>query len=645
VEETNMSLNRLSLRQKLVIALAMIVVVLLGITLSYSNYLSREVVLKRLQQQELPAVVTALGNDVQGKIAVPLALSQEIASDTYLSDWAARGEPAAELDKWSKYAQRILQDTQADSVFYVSAKTHNYYNQNGLARQLNPAKDQWFDRFMNSGKAYGLDLDVDAQSKNLSLFINVRMPDGSGIAGLGLKMTELAKVVAGMKVGQSGIVFLVDGKGQIKVHPDPSRVRRDSLATLPEYHDAVGELLAGKPFAMDRIERDGKGVVVASRFLPLLNWYVMAEIPEADLYGDVQATSTKVLAVGVAVGALFLLLAVIFADRITRPLRRMGTLLRGIAEGEGDLRQRLPVEGQDELADVATGFNRFIERVHAIVGRVKGSADALNRHVQGVEGLASHTQQDVDLQGRHTRTLGVSLQQVQSTVEEMADNARQAASAAIQAADGAGRGHQVVQETIGKIRGVGEAMGRAGDVIGQLATQTEEIGKVLDVIKDVAEQTNLLALNAAIEAARAGESGRGFAVVADEVRKLAHKTNESTAEIEAIIGRLQSQAREAVVTMNTGSSLTKAGIEASNAAGEALEEINAMIQRINSLNLQVASASEQQTGTLRSITGSVHEINAFTDRTQTASTDTSHACRELKRMADELEGLVRQFQV
>jgi methyl-accepting chemotaxis protein len=155
----------------------------------------------------------------------------------------------------------------------------------------------------------------------------------------------------------------------------------------------------------------------------------------------------------------------------------------------------------------------------------------------------------------------------------------------------------------------------------------------------------LLALNAAIEAARAGESGRGFAVVADEVRKLAHKTNESTAEIEAIIGRLQSQAREAVVTMNTGSSLTKAGIEASNAAGEALEEINAMIQRINSLNLQVASASEQQTGTLRSITGSVHEINAFTDRTQTASTDTSHACRELKRMADELEGLVRQFQV
>jgi methyl-accepting chemotaxis protein len=640
-----MLFQNLSLRQKLVIALAMTIIVLLGVTLTYSNYLNREVVLKRLQNQELPAVVTAISNDVQGKIAVPLALSQQIANNTYIDDWAARSEPQEELVKWTNFASQVQKDSQADTVFFVSNKSKNYYNQSGLNRKLDPAKDAWFDGFMGSGKPYGLDLDVDAASKNLALFINVRMPNSNGIAGVGLKMTELTKVIADMKVSQSGFVYLVDSQGQIKVHPDASRVKRDSIKTLPEYQDVVGELLASKPFAMGRIERDGKGVVVASRFLPLLNWYVVAEIPEADLYGDVQATSTKVLVVGVVLGILFLVMTVIFADQITRPLRRMGALLKDIAEGESDLRQRLPVTGKDELAEVATYFNRFIERVHGIVGQVKGTADSLYQHVKSVEGMAENTREDVELQSQHTRSLGNSLQEVRHTIEEIATNANQAASSASQAAQGSDLGHQVVQETITKIRGVGDSMKQSGMVINQLATQTNEIGKVLDVIKDVAEQTNLLALNAAIEAARAGEAGRGFAVVADEVRKLAHKTNQSTAEIETIIGKLQQQAQEAVATMESGTSLTQAGIDASHAAGSALEQINAVIQRINELNLQVATSTEQQTATFRSITESVGEINAFNERTQTASKETSQACKDLMRVSEELENLVRKFHV
>ncbi|RXZ43230.1 methyl-accepting chemotaxis protein [Crenobacter cavernae] len=646
MEERNM-FRSLSLRQKLVAALALTIVVLLAATLSYSNFLSREVVLKRLSDQELPAVVTSIGNDVEGRIAVPMALSQHIASNTFVGDWVARGEPADELGRWTHYATQTREDSKADTVFFASAKTLHYYDQKGLSRTIDSQKEKWFGNFMGSGQPKELALDIDAASatKDLTLFINVRMPQGAGLAGLGIKMSDLSKTIAQMKIGQSGIVYLVDGQGQIKVHADVAKVGRDSLKTLPEFQPVVGKLLSGKPFDMQRVERDGEGYVVASRFLPTLNWYVVAEIPEKELYGELDLAVSKVLLVGVVLAVVFILLAVLFADRLTRPLRRMGSLLKDIAEGEGDLRQRLPVQGRDELSEVATHFNRFIERVQGIVAQVKSTADALNRGAQRVDNMAEGTRDDVVRQSEHSRSLGQSLQEVGATVEEVASNASQAASSASQAAGQSEHGQRVVQDSIVKIRGVGEAMARSGEVIAQLAAQSEEIGKVLDVIGDVADQTNLLALNAAIEAARAGEAGRGFAVVADEVRNLAHKTNQSTAEIQTIIVRLQQQAREAVSTMESGTGLTQVGIEASQSAGRVLDEIAEMVGQINDLNLRVATATEQQSAALKNITGSIVEINAVNERTEHASTETSGACRDLKRLAGELENLVEQFHV
>ncbi|KZE25982.1 methyl-accepting chemotaxis protein [Crenobacter luteus] len=639
--------GKLSLRQRLVLALALMIVTLLGAVLGYSHYLGREVVLQRVHEQELPTLVTAIGNDVEGHIAVPIALSRHIAANAFVTDWITGGESAEILPRWVRYAASVRRDNQVDTVFLASARTRHYYDHKGFSRTIDPGKEAWFGNFLNSGRPMELALDVDAASehKELTLFINVRMPQGAGLAGVGLKMSDLSRTIAQMKVGQSGIVYLVDGQGVVKVHADLAKVDRDSLRTLPEFGQAAGTLLAGKPFASARIERDGEAYVVASRFLPKLGWYVLAEVPERELYAGLNEALGRVLIVGAVLAVLFLLVAVLFADRMTRPLRRIGGLLKEIAAGEGDLRQRLPVDGRDELSELALHFNRFIERVQGIVAQVKDNADALDRSAQQVDGMAEGTRRDVARQGEYTRQLADSLHEVGLTVGEIASHAGDAAASARRAAEQSAEGRRVVQDSIAKIHGVGEAMARSGEVIAQLAEQTEAIGRVLDVIGDVADQTNLLALNAAIEAARAGEAGRGFAVVADEVRKLAHKTNQSTAEIQAIIARLQQQAREAVSTMESGSGLTRVGIEASQTAGRVLDEIAAMVIQINDLNTRVATATEQQDAALKDITGSIVEINAVNERTEHASGETGSACRELRRLSGELERLVRRFQV
>ena len=232
-----------------------------------------------------------------------------------------------------------------------------------------------------------------------------------------------------------------------------------------------------------------------------------------------------------------------------------------------------------------------------------------------------------------------------SAVEEVARNAVSTSEASSESNRTAQHGREQVRQTVESISHLADDVTHTASEVEQLAGQVRDISKVLDVIRSIAEQTNLLALNAAIEAARAGEAGRGFAVVADEVRALAHRTQQSTREIEQMVSGIQQGTDKAVNAMQNSNSRARSTLDVAKAAGQALDEIAAAISQINERNLVIASASEEQAQVAREVDRNLVNIRDLSMQSSAGANQTSAASQELSRLAVDLNALVARFSI
>lgn len=244
-----------------------------------------------------------------------------------------------------------------------------------------------------------------------------------------------------------------------------------------------------------------------------------------------------------------------------------------------------------------------------------------------------------------TDLVATAMNQMTSTVMEVARNAEEASEAARQADQQAQDGDKVVNDAIVQIERLALEVNNSTQAMGKLKQESDKIGGVLDVIKSVSQQTNLLALNAAIEAARAGEAGRGFAVVADEVRSLAQRTQESTEEIEVLIAALQSGTQQVVSTLDASRGLTDSSVELSRQAGCALGHITRTVSTIQAMNQQIAAAGEEQSSVAEQINRSILSVRDVSEQTAAASEETAASSIELARLGMELQEMVGKFRV
>ena len=330
---------------------------------------------------------------------------------------------------------------------------------------------------------------------------------------------------------------------------------------------------------------------------------------------------------------------------VVDPLTGVALKLQAIAEGDRDLTIRLSAKGKNELAWLSYSFNSFIKRIRNVVISVRDASERLSEVASKLAVASEQTDSGMRLQQAEVEQVATAMNQMVATVDQVSQSAVSASATAAQTNQESSEGKVVVEQAVSSINALAGEIERSAQVMQELEADSDSIGNVLQVIRDIAEQTNLLALNAAIEAARAGEQGRGFAVVAEEVRTLASRTQESTAEIQQTIERLQSRARDAAKVMGQSRSQADNSVEQAASAGSVLDKITMMVGTIADMNGHIVSAVKEQSVVAEEINRNMFNISDVTTKT---ANDTQSIVAEIERLKEDTGALAKtvgQFKV
>ncbi|MBM6443983.1 MULTISPECIES: methyl-accepting chemotaxis protein [Pseudomonas] len=366
-----------------------------------------------------------------------------------------------------------------------------------------------------------------------------------------------------------------------------------------------------------------------------------AKTASAEAGANYSSAIIGIVVAAVMAALMTILLAWLLTRSIVTPLNR--ALLAAQTIADGNLSKTIEADGQDEPGRLLGALSIMQANLRKTIEQIAGSATQLGAAAEELSAVTQDASRGLQQQNNEIEQAATAVNEMTAAVEEVARNAVSTSEASNQSTQAAREGRDRVVETVDAIQTMTHDVHTTSLMIEGLAAQGRDIGKVLDVIRAIAEQTNLLALNAAIEAARAGEAGRGFAVVADEVRALAHRTAQSTQEIEKMVAGIQNGTGEAVASMQQSNQRTQSTLEMARAAGVALEQITQSIHLINERNLVIASASEEQAQVSREVDRNLVNIRDLATQSATGANQTSAASHELSRLAVNLNALVSRF--
>ncbi|WP_351010903.1 methyl-accepting chemotaxis protein [Shewanella sp. S1-58-MNA-CIBAN-0166] len=637
-------MNTLTIKQKILLTVTVAVLLSTILVGLLSQRSAKQVVEQRMLNSEMPSLLMQIRNEIDLEISSLMNAGEQLANSKMLLQWLENGRPADQEKIVIAELNSIKNQYDLAQASYADRDTAAYYNQDGFLRILNQQQDAWFFDYRDSKQERMLNVFTEPSNGDVKLYINYQQPDGRGLVGLAKSLDDMVKLLASFKIEDSGFVYLVDTKGDVKLHQDTSKIGKSKLSNL--YPNAnTNQLLNKSDFNLVKADVDGQQMLIASSYIKSMDWYLVAQVPEAEVFALLQESAYQILLWTVLIAAVFIAISIAVAGSVSRPIAHIAELFRNIGEGEGDLRQRLPVNGDDEIAQLARGFNSFISKIQDTVVEVAKTSEQLGLSALDVSNQSNQTLADSQLQKDRTIMVVTAINEMGATVNEIASNAAQAAVTARDADTESVDGQKVVTRARSTINQLSKDVEQVGEVIESLATHTKSIGSILDVIRAISEQTNLLALNAAIEAARAGEAGRGFAVVADEVRNLASRTAASTNQVQNMIDKLQSETSRAVNAMEQSRSRSLEGVTAVDEASQSLSGISERIALISDMNIQVAAATEEQSTVVEDINRNVTEINDITLRTADTAHAAANASKSLNQLASRLDVLVARFKV
>jgi len=376
----------------------------------------------------------------------------------------------------------------------------------------------------------------------------------------------------------------------------------------------------------------------------------LTELIEADVKTTQETAAEKeshaitmlvtILAIG-AIAMAFISFSII--KNITTSLQTLVEASERVASG--DLTVSINTSKDDEMGKLARSMEKMRANLAQVISQISTTTAKVFTAVEDISAVTSSTTSNMTQQRLETEQVAAAMNEMTATVHEVARNISSTAASANKATQETNVSEAIVGQAIHSIKALANQISDASETINKFESNSHNISSVLEVIKNIAEQTNLLALNAAIEAARAGEQGRGFAVVADEVRTLASRTQQSTGEINAMIGQLQAGSKSSVDAINKSCEQAIVAVGKAEEAGKSLITIAATVNQISELSTQIATAAEEQSSVSEEINRNITHISDAATYTVDGTYKTSEAINSLAKMTAELQNLVRQFKV
>ncbi|MBN2655732.1 MAG: methyl-accepting chemotaxis protein [Spirochaetales bacterium] len=590
--------QKISLGTKLIFIFALVFIVSISTVTIINNMIARESLKTRLFESEIPAIIETVTDQVDEKIMKTVSGVAVAADDPFLRQWILEGEPSEILPMIQERMKTISDrfNTMGSSfVIWDSGSYYEYVSGEYNYRVVNET-DTWFPAFKESGVDSNINAYLNDQFLGEVAFINVRIDYNGrflGLASISLSLTDFVDTIVHKTIGDEGNTFMIDRSGLVQLHKTKEMIGTLNVGDYPEYGERLNSIFKNDSFAFEYRNEQGDIIYVNSRFIPELDWFLITEASESELFSQMNAAIA-----GSVVAAVFLIILgglafYIMIKRSIKPLKELESLTYSVASGR--LGATVSIRTSDEIGVLTEAVNEMSLKLSEIVGEVMNTAAHVSSGSRQLSASSEQIATGANQQAAAVEELSASIEEMKANIDQNADTTVKTEKIAMKARKNAEESSKVIDETI---------------------QATNQITQKITIIDEIARQTNLLALNAAIEAARAGEAGKGFAVVAQEVRKLAERSQEAASEIlelSSSTSEVSKKAVEMLAVMLPEIEETAELIQEINAAtGEqaiGADQINTAISRLDEVVSLNASSSEELASTAQSFDEQVNKLN------------------------------------